>query len=244
MAAVLERGGVISGVSAAALWGLPGFAAGPVHVSLSRGANGSFVSLGIPHRTRYLPAHHRTVLDGIPVTTVARTLFDLAGCLHPTRTERALDNALSHKFVGLETLRRVTIELLARGRKGSALMRVLLTERGAGYIPPASGLEALFLSLLIGAGVEVPEKQVNLGDGAWEGRVDFVYRRLGLVIEVDSDRHHTSKLDREADARRDEALRVAGFRVLRITERELRDEPALVLARVRSALRPAISSAA
>jgi hypothetical protein len=171
------------------------------------------------------------------VTTVARTVFDLAGCVHPSRAERALDNALSHKLVKLEAMRRVTIEMVARGRKGSALMRVLLTERGAGYIPPASGLEAEFLAVVVEAGLEIPECQVNLGGSvSWVGRVDFYYPRRRLVVEIDSDRHHTSKLDRESDARRDAALRAAGFRVLRITEHELRLRPWEVVTNVRNAL--------
>jgi hypothetical protein len=75
--------------------------------------------------------------------------------------------------MALEELRRITIELLARGRTGSALMRALLAVRGAGYIPPASGLEADFLALLVAAGPELPEGQVNLGAEGWIGRVDF-----------------------------------------------------------------------
>jgi hypothetical protein len=236
MAGALDRGGVVSGVTAASLWRLPGFVGGPVHVSLLRGTNGSTSSLALQHRPRFLPERHHTVLDGVPVTTVARTLFDLAGSVHPKRAERALDNGLSHRLVDLESLRLVTIELLARGRKGSALMRLLLTDRGAGYIPPASGLEARFLAALIEAGVELPERQVDLGGDTWQARVDFLYRLLRLVIEIDSDRHHSAKSDREADARRDAALRAAGFRVLRISEEDLCQRPHLVVASIRSAL--------
>ena len=66
--------------------------------------------------------------------------------------------------------------------------------------------------------------------------MDSVWRAARLVVEIDSDRHHTSKLDRESDARRDDALRAAGFRVLRVTEDQLRDRPADVVAVVRAAL--------
>ena len=170
------------------------------------------------------------------MTTVSRTVFDLAGCVHPLRAARALDNALTRKYVALEALRRVTIELLARGRTGSTLMRALLAARGAGYIPPASGLEASFLALLIAAGVELPECQVDLGASGWIGRVDFYYRNLRLVIEIDSDIHHTAKLDTESDERRDEALRAAGFDVMRITQAELRNDPDEVLARIQAPL--------
>lgn len=238
MAGVLDAGsGAIASRGAAArLWGLPGFSSERVHVTRPRCSSSRSSPLALVHESRYLPSHHCTTRNGIPLTTVSRTVFDLAGCVHPLRAARALDNALTRKYVALEELRRVTIELLARGRTGSALMRELLGVRGAGYIPPASGLEASFLALLIAAGVELPECQVDLGDDGWIGRVDFYYRHLRLVIEIDSDIHHTAKLDTESDERRDRALRAAGFEVMRITEPELRDDPDGVVARVQTAL--------
>lgn len=237
MAAALDGGpgAVVSGVTAAWLWQLPGFAPGEVHISRERGGNGRVPAAARLHEPRSLPAHHRTVVDAIPVTTVARTLFDLAGLVHPLRVERALDNALARRLVALETMRGLAIELFEHGRTGSALVRQLLSDRGAGYIPPASGLEARFLSVLVRAGIQVPDKQVDLGGETWAGRVDFVDRRLRVVFEIDSDVHHTSKLDCEADARRDATLRAAGFEVVRITERDLRERPEAVVAMVRAA---------
>ncbi len=101
---------------------------------------------------------------------------------------------------------------------------------------PASDLEARFFALLVAAGLELPERQVDLGGDVWVGRVDYYFRRHHLVVEVDSERHHTSKLDVEADARRDAALRSAGFRVLRIGEHQLLDRRGEVVAVVRRAL--------
>ena len=238
MTAVLDsgEGAVISHLGAAVLWQLPGFAPGQLHVSRTRARNRRKTDLATVHEPRLLPAHHSTLIDGIPVTTVARTVFDLAGCVHPLRAERALDNALARKQVDLDVLRRVAIELFEHGRTGSALMRQLLDDRGVGYIPPASGLEARFFSVVVGAGLELPERQVDLGGETWAGRVDYYYRRLRLIVEIDSDRHHTSKLDAEADARRDAALRAAGFRILRITEDQLENRPGEVVTLLRAAL--------
>lgn len=235
MAAVLDAGpsAALSRHAAAYHWSLPGFPPGPIDVSRARLRSNRHSTLATIHEPRYLPGHHLTFVDGIPVTTVARTVFDLAGCVHPQRAERALDNALSRKLVALGAMRSVTIELLERGRTGSALMRLLLAERGAGYIPPASGLEARFLALFIQAGIEPPDKQVDLGGDEWIGRVDFVDRRWRIVYEVDSDMHHSSKLDRESDARRDVALRAAGYEVVRISEHDLRDRPEVVVASVK-----------
>lgn len=240
MIAVLHfgEGCVISGVTAARLWGLPGFSSPAVEVSRHRRRATSRRQgpQAVLHRPRLLPPHHCTVVQGIPVTTVARTLFDLSGQVHPSRCERALDNALSRRLVALETLRQVTIELLEQGRTGSALMRRLLMARGAGYIPPASGLEARFLALLAQAGVETPECQVDVGGESWIGRVDHLFRYWHVVVEIDSALHHSSKLDRESDARRDEALRRAGFDVLRFTDEQVWEHPDDVVAEVRASL--------
>lgn len=237
MVAVLDagEGSAVSHVAAAALWGFPGFSPGEIHVSRARGRNGRKSTLATLHEPRLFPAHHHTVRNGVPVTTVARTVFDLAGCVHPLRAERALDNVVARKMVGLDELRSVAFELLEHGRTGSALMRQLLDDRGAGYLPPASGLEARFFAMVIAAGIDVPEVQVDLGAEVWVGRVDFYFRRARLVVEIDSERHHTSKLDAAADADRDAAMRAAGFRVLRISETEL-DRPLEVVAAVRGAL--------
>ncbi len=102
------------------------------------------------------------------------------------------------------------------GRKGIGVMRVLLDERSAGHVPPASELEACFVALVGRFGLPEPVRQFDAGDGTgWVGRVDFAYPTAKLLIELDSHRHHSSKLDREADAARDRRLRAAGWRVER-----------------------------
>ena len=101
-------------------------------------------------------------------------------------------------------------------------MRRLLAARDDDtYDAPESGLEARFLSIVRTAGLPPPLRQRDIGGEAWVGRVDFLYPERKLVVEIDSDLYHRSLLDREADARRDEAMRVAGYQVLRIDEHQL-----------------------
>lgn len=238
MAAVLSAGrdALVSGSTAAFLWGLPGFGPRPVHLSRPHHATHRGSTLAIVHHSRYLPAHHGCRLEGIPVTTVARTLFDLVARLRPARAERALDHALHRRLVTREQVEAVAADLSENGRAGTVLMRELLVVRGIGNVAVESGLEARFLALLAEAGLEIPERQVDLGGDCWVGRVDFYYRRLRLIVEVDGEAFHTSKLDRELDAKRDAALRAAGFEVLRIEERSLRERPEEVVAKLRAAL--------
>src|SRR5688572_5315371 len=119
MAAALDAGAgaAVSHESAAALWRLPGFRSGPLHVSRPAGRS----TLATVHRT-HVPETHVRLFERIPVTSPARTIFDLAGVLHPGRTERALDNALARGLTTTEALHRVTEELVRPGRPGSSLM--------------------------------------------------------------------------------------------------------------------------
>lgn len=193
--------------------------------------------IGSLHETRHLPPAHVTVVDGIPVTRPARTLLDLCSAVHGQRAERALDNALAMKLVTLARLQVMLAETGKRGRSGSRLLRRLLAGRDDGQVAPESELEALVLAVLEAGGLPRPARQAVLGDGAaLIGRVDFVYRGPGLVLEADSRRHHSSWLDTEADRRRDAALLAAGWQVMRVTWAQLVHHPEEVVAAVRGAL--------
>ena len=212
--------------SAAALLGIPGFdRRGLIEVVTPRPRRHRDGN-GLVHRWRVLPDHHLTVIEGITTTRVPRTLCDLAGILHPARTERALDNCLSMGIVTPGTMAITFAELASRGRKGVAVMRLLLEERAAGYVAPASELEARFRDLVRAAGLPEPVRQLDVGDADnWIGRVDVAYPAHRLLIELDSRRHHTSLLDREADAARDSALIAAGWWVVRFTWADLVERP-------------------
>ncbi|MBW3667924.1 MAG: DUF559 domain-containing protein [Actinobacteria bacterium] len=240
MAGVLDagEGAAASHRTAAALWRLPGFDLGAPEVSRLHGGDNEPIELAKVHHPRLLPPHHCTVVEGITVTTPARTLFDLAGVLPPARTERAVDNALAMSPGLLPVLHRMLPELAQRGRTGIRLMRELLAGRPVGYIPPASGLEARVIALLDKAGIRT-RRQVDLGDDDWIGRVDLLVVGTNLIIEVDSNRFHSSNLDRERDAKREAALRAAGYDLVRVTEEEAWCRPSDVTRRVRLALRRA-----
>jgi hypothetical protein len=172
----------------------------------------------VHHRSTRLATSHVEVRGGIPVTTVARTLFDLSAVVRAARVARALDTALARRLVTIVDLTKVARDLRARGRRKVSVIRALLRERGRDFVAPHSELEAEPVDLLTDFELPQPSRQVNLGDDlAWIGRVDFVYRRARIVIEADSREHHSSLLDRRADAARDAALTAAGWIVLRFT---------------------------
>ncbi len=193
--------------------------------------------VGEVHESRFLPEHHVTVLDGLRVTTLPRTLFDLAGVRGAPfeRTKRAVENAVSRNPAVLPALRRMLGELAARGRPGIADMREILEGWPPGYVPPASGLEARAIALLEEAGL-FADRQVDLGGESWIGRVDLRVKGTPVVVEVDSAVHHTAPSDRERDRRRDAQLAELGLTVVRISEEDVFARPWVVPLRVAEAI--------
>lgn len=237
MVAVLHGGPgtAISHTSAAALWRLPGFGFGfgAVEVSRHRSRPQRPTALATLHRPRLLPVEHVTELHGIPVTSLGRTLFDLAANLHPMRLERIVETVVSKSPSALRSLHSLLEELGGSGRSGVTSMRTVLSTRPHGYQATASGLEARFARMLDNAGEAPLERQVDLGGHEWVGRVDFLDRQHGIVFEIDSDIHHTSRMDRARDHLRDQALLAAGWRaVVRIVEDDVWRRPDRAVAAV------------
>jgi very-short-patch-repair endonuclease len=117
-----------------------------------------------------------------------------------------------------------------------AALRLILEERGPGYVPPASRLERLAFDCLVDGGLAVPVRQHPLPSRAGPGRVDLAYPDARLIIEADSRRWHTRVADFEVDRRRDNEATALGWQVLRVTWRDLVDRPGWVRSMVRSCL--------
>jgi hypothetical protein len=246
---------VVARRSAAALHGLPGFPERGVellaHERLGRVAGTRRRQLASLAVTSWLPPAHVGPVSGVPATSLARTLFDLAGMsserrlrtgapfVHAKRVERALDTAIG-RGLDLAQVADVVATLGGRGRPGTTLMRRLLDDRGQGFVATESELEDLLVSVLTAHGVPLPERQGVTGDGAGViGRVDFVYRPQRLVLEGDSRRHHTALSDWDHDRWRDARLAASGMRVIRVTWDDLVHRPAALAATVMRALEAA-----
>lgn len=226
---------VISHRSAARTWSIPGFGGAGPELTKPRGQS-QRRSYGLVHGSLVLPSTHCTVHRSLPVTTVARTIFDLAGVCRPERVERALDHALSSRMCTLGQVQQVFFALARQGRRGTVTMRTLLEDRGEGYIAPASELERKGREVFSAHGLPMPTFEVDLGAEEWVGRVDCIWREQRVIVELDSRRHHTALLDRDSDRRRDNELMAAGWRVLRVTWDDLNQNPTSVARWIRSAL--------
>jgi very-short-patch-repair endonuclease len=172
-----------------------------------------------------LPDHEVTVVEGIPVTSPARTFVDLADVLPRRPLERALDEA--------EYLRLDLSGLAPRpGRRGAALLRELLGRYRAGGTRTRSELEERLLSLCRRRRLPAPE--VNATIAGFEA--DFVWRERRLVVETDGWRAHGTRGAFERDRRRDAELLAGGWRVLRVSYDRLQREPDWVAGRIEAAL--------
>jgi Protein of unknown function (DUF559)/Transcriptional regulator, AbiEi antitoxin len=171
------------------------------------------------HRSLTLSAEDITIIDGIPCTTVARTLVDLGDVVPRRAVEKAVEQAEVLQLFDLRAVHRA-IERAGPRRGAGILLSVL--ENLCGPTLTASELEEAFLALCREAGLPTPEVNVwmTLGDGS-AIKVDFLWRRERLAIETDGHRFHRTGQSRERDTRRDVLLRLAGFEPVRFTGRQV-----------------------
>jgi very-short-patch-repair endonuclease len=162
----------------------------------------------------------RTVVDAIPVTTLARTLLDLAAVCEPEHLEEVLDEALRRGLVSISRLR-WRLEQLGR-RPGSTSMRRLLAARSDGEATPQSVLETRFLRSIRRAKLPIPERQHRIRDnGRVMATVDFAYPQALIAIEIDGYRSHSGKTAWQRDLARRNAVAKLGWRVLHLTAEDL-----------------------
>ena len=169
-----------------------------------------------------LPADEITSLAAIPVTTVPRTLLDLAAVLDHRGVERAMNEAEVRRYTDPLSLP----ALLARypRRRGTAAIRAILGAGGIGTTLTRSELEERFLRFLARWGLPRPELNVPIAVRGGFVEADCVWRRSRLIAELDGRAVHGTAAAFERDRARDRALNASGWRVVRITWRQLSEE--------------------
>ena len=204
LAAVLAcgPGGALSHRSAAELWDL------------------------LPERHDEAPhvSTEATRRHGIPVTTPARTILDLAATVASDELERALEQARLRHLVSARDLGR-----RSRDRRGAARLRALLEQEPT---LTRSEAERRLLSLL--AAAQLPRPRTNVRVAGHE--VDALWPEQRLVVEVDGFAFHASREAFERDRARDAELQAHGYRVIRVTWRQLSARPEVLTARLGAAL--------
>lgn len=235
LAAVMRggEGAVLSHGSAAALWGiLRDGERDRIDISLPRSTQ---LPRPIRRHVLRLTPDEITARQLIPVTSLARTLFDIAVGSPHERLEAAIREAeYRHRFQ-LQQLENV----LERhpGRRGATAIRACLHRLGRGSRGRTrSRLEVRFAALLARTDLPQPALNVLLDLDGFKIEADCLWSEQRLIVELDGNRSHGGRVAFEADRERDRRLQVAGWRVIRVTWRQL-DDPDALLADLRNLLR-------
>jgi very-short-patch-repair endonuclease/predicted transcriptional regulator of viral defense system len=235
MAAVLAGGpgAVLRRRSAAALWGIR--EADPARVEIAAPRDRRQPRIAVQRIE--LPRDETDEHEGIRVTTAARTLLDLAAVLDEHHLARACERAEALRL-GSPTSLQDLVDRYPR-RPGTPALRRLL-ERG-GVVPTRTenDFERRFLTLLDAE--NLPRPLVNEPLGAI--RPDFRWPEQRLIVETDGFETHGTRAAFERDRARDRALTAAGWRVVRVTKRQLDDDPDTLAAELAAMLRSATTAA-
>jgi predicted transcriptional regulator of viral defense system len=225
LAAVLAcgEGAVLSHRTAAALHGLRPTQRAKIDVTVPRRSARRHKGVDL-HRSTTLAPEDVTIVDGIPCTTVARALLDLAEVVDPRALERAFDQAEAQEVLDLNLI----LDQLERNRsrRGARRVKRVLETCYIGSAPTESELEEAFFAICRRIKAPLPEVQkwIDLGDGGSMIRADFLWRQQRVIVETDGGFHGTRQA-RERDPRRDQRALVAGWTPMRTTWRQVVRRP-------------------
>lgn len=169
------------------------------------------------HQIDDLAAHHVQQIGGLPVTTLERTIVDLAAIWRRGRLRLVIEDAVAAKRTTDAEIGAVLRSLARRGKPGVRNLTTVLDDRGPGQAPPASQLERDFFALVRRSPLRDPYRQYplprkdgvrNLSDAAWP--------EVKLIVEVDGRRWHQRLADMKRDRDRDMQAAAAGWLVVRL----------------------------
>lgn len=235
MAATLSiPGSLASHRTAALLWEVGEFAAGRPEILVERWTRRRRKdSAIIVHETKDLVGGDIEVRDGIPCTSLVRTLVDLPAVTTEFKAGDALDRAFRRDptVIGRVTARH--LEVARRGRNGTVKLRALLEERGYVGDRVDSGFERQALRLVRAAGLPEPVLQHQVRHGDFVAYLDLAWPDQRVAMECDSVEHHLSVAAFERDRHRRRTLVGLGWKVLEYTYRDVTQRPPLVAADLR-----------
>lgn len=238
--ATLEAGpdAMASHANAGALWTAPRIGEGALEVTVPITQWGPTRTLGRVHRRRPGLDEDRCEIAGLPVTSAARTLFDLGTRIGPRLLDEVLQDFARRDLVDLAQLRDQLERRRVQGLPGVRRFEEMLQR--AVILPRAdSWLEQKFLRLLASHGVPLPETQVCFTVDGVRYRVDAVWHDIRLIVELNGYGTHSTRREMTDDAERTARLQALGYEVLPITRDQVMDRPGFVLdqiARRRTAL--------
>lgn len=210
---------VASHWSAAMLHGIDGLPGDTPTVTVHASKSYRFPGVDV-RRTRSLVGEHVMELNGLVVTTIARTLVDMAADLRPTRWNHLAERLVVHGRCSLDDVAEVHAIAGGKGKAGSRAVSMFLADPNAG----ASRLERMALDVLLGAGLPRPHVQYPV---PWDPgkRFDLAYPEAKLAIELDGRRWHSASDTFQSDRERDRNALRYGWVVPRFTFEDVSRRP-------------------
>lgn len=208
---------VLSGPTAARIWGLRKVFTDDVHILARRTIHVTEINA---HQTDLLRDADITEHRGLRVLRPARLYCDLAWHLDDASLESVLEQMLERRMTTVRTVRQVTRAFCTRGRPGSVRAARVLESRREWLRPADSDLELRLHRALAEAGLEL-DRQVFVEIDSGTVAIDLADRALLFGIEVDHVTWHNGRLDVERDKRRDRQLTRLGWTMSRVTDTDV-----------------------
>lgn len=237
LALCMAHGAVASHRSAAALHPIEGYRLDRVEVVVPPG-KGRCIRGARRYESSQMDLFKPVERDGIPCTSVGRTVLDLATVVSRRQLDRTIDAVLRDGQLRLSDLYAVLVSHARRGRRGCAALRASLAERFDDGVVPLSDWSRMVAGLLVDAGLDHPalEHRVRRADGSFVAQVDLAFPSHRVAIELDSARWHDNRESFVQDRRRWNEITLAGWTVLNFTWRDYADHPARLCEAVAKAL--------
>lgn len=179
------------------------------------------------HESKDLVNHDIVQLDGVPITTAARTVVDLGASAPLWLVAKCLDTGLRKRLFTIWDVHRFMCRVARPGRTGVGTIRPLVEERLTWEGITESDLEDLFRKIVASSSYPLPETQHRLFDasGVFVGRFDFAYPTRMAIVETDSEGFHMDPVSFQRDREKQNRAHALGWTVYRVTWRQLIDDP-------------------
>ena len=201
---------------------LQGVSAGTVEITTTAAKKSPTPRIKL-HRVTSMAESHVAVHRGVPVTSVARTIVDLASVVPAEKLEKAFNHALRFQMTTSAEVGITLAALGSQGRAGARALGKLIAAREALHESSASEAEDDFISFVRWARLPEPVGQLPIFDseGRFVMRCDFAYPDVRVAIEVDSQTFHSDAGDRARDHAKRRRATSSGWLVVPVTRRDM-----------------------
>ncbi len=230
-------GAHVSHRSATWLWGLDGIEHAPLEVLVPRWSRRQKRTSVVVHESKTFGPTDQTVIDGIPCTSIVRTILDLPAVVPAYRADQLFEDALRKRLCTIDQIANRFVQIARRGRPGTSVARELIEKRTGDYIPTMSEFERRVSDLLVAAGLPRPQRQIAVAIRDTTVHIDLGWTEVLIGIECDGLIAHGDNTTLPWDDDRQNELQLRGWFILRITWTMLVDHPTLIVAQLREAIR-------